>query len=778
MERQSNETDESVRGSVQETQTSKVIRKERRRSSIEQFVSLFKVKKVSHNVEDSKAGTSRSPIEVSVTDNTEAYNLTPQDTASVKESDQKTSNANDNKHVSKPESDGVNSRNTQAPQTAALNKKTDQRTAKENKVVNKTENKNVGSQKTPIPQEATSSSGTQKPSASKQQTDQNIPGTNANKAADQAVNKNVSGNRINNGILGKKAKEPQNDKPGKSWGLSDYSLSQAIVANIKGININKLEIGVVYAPGMQIFYGNGGRPFPSRSHCSEEDYRDEAPYRGSSRRHTYHSVLAMDEGKLRELAAVTSRDCKELGLTDEDRRKFYKKFYADPGFNRWFKLALGAEVVMEWIRPLITHLVEKEYKEFKEEVNEEEFSVDEINKLKDIHVKLIKLRDESQFLPSYEALLREFECGSEFEAKLNAIFVFVDKHLIKKVDRVKALPLLHNENILRKNAANDNENEDIKNQWILACIYMTTGWVMTYDGPSANSYDVTNLVAYLKNIKGGLSHFCFGQASQIAGLTSVRNGLLHNKSQSVSQEFYESKFGELVKLVNSVYEKREDSKAHILLTGGKETDYSKIKGVLRGLKNVNEVSIDFEPIEGGKCEYTYQAIKEGDDFKKMDERRKLRLECDKLDNNDGGEAANLLGKFEDLKKNYEKIENNFILAQVYLGKQKSSLEDKTNKRDGRKKEKANLIKRGKENDPDYFKDKTVFEGVKKALANTVTRKIVLYEGVGAMFELLKNQVNPQPQQVVVAANAQDQQQVEVANAEDQQQVEVANPGQA
>ena len=152
MERKSNETDESVRGSVQETQTSKVIRKERRRSSIEQFVSLFKVKKVSHNVEDSKAGTSRSPIEVSVTDNTEAYNLTPKDTASVKESDQKTSNANDNKHASKPESDGVNNRNTQAPQTAAVNKKTDQRTAKENK--------NVGSQKTPIPQGATSSSGT------------------------------------------------------------------------------------------------------------------------------------------------------------------------------------------------------------------------------------------------------------------------------------------------------------------------------------------------------------------------------------------------------------------------------------------------------------------------------------------------------------------------------------------------------------------------------------------------------------------------------------------
>ena len=124
------------------------------------------------------------------------------------------------------------------------------------------------------------------------------------------------------------------------------------------------------------------------------------------------------------------------------------------------------------------------------------------------------------------------------------------------MDRVKALPLLHNENILRRNAANDNEIEE-KNQWILACIYMTTGWVMTYDGPGANCYDVTNLVAYLKNIKGGLSHFCLEQDSQIAALTSVRNGLLHNKSQSVSQEFYESKFGELVKLVNSVYNKRE-----------------------------------------------------------------------------------------------------------------------------------------------------------------------------------------------------------------------------
>jgi len=680
MERQNNEADESGRGLFQETQTSKVIRKERRRSSIgEQLISLFKVKKVNHETEVVTSGSAdkaeNNNVDV-ITDVSSAH------AASVK---QKTTNANGNRAVSEPQGNGVDNQKTKATVTAAG----------------------------------------PKPLATNQQTDQNIAGANGSRAAD---NKNGNGNKNMGGNIQIQFKEQQsvgNNEPERP-GVSNNSNNLISI----WFNVKELELNNIYIEFNQQHLTC--KPSPSPSHCSEKDYKNETPYKGTDRRHSLDSVLRMDNIEVKELDEKMIQNCDEKGLTAEDHREFYREAFAMEGFDRWFKLALGVEVVTEWIRPLVEQLVKDEYENFVKKVQPVDFNEEDNKFLEKTHDNMKNMMKESKNLPSYEK--HTSKCAG-LSAKLEPFFDYLEKRFgdDKTTEKMRMLPLLHTRNIMDKERDRDEE----KDQWILACIYMTTGWIITYEGAGANFYDVSNLVSYLRNIKGGSDHFCMTEG-KLNDLTGVRNYLLHAKSQTVPENIFPLKLNELVSFVSHVYkEQRQKECVHEKLIGVNEDS---IKTTLQKLKYLKEVNIDFVIDGEEKCEPTLNAIKSVSGYEKMEKRRE-KQKCQELKIPKKNELANIdeelnaiVDNARKAQKVVEKAKNEFENYITFFGTKKE-------RRDDRKKELERLNQKGDVKDNNYFSSGELKQA-SGAFQTKFRAKMMLSNFSEAFTQAFSNPINP------------------------------------
>jgi len=336
--------------------------------------------------------------------------------------------------------------------------------------------------------------------------------------------------------------------------------------------------------------------------------------------------------------------------------------------------------------------------------------------LKEASDKLVKLAKQGKMLPDYETLTED--CNS-IVGKLKDLFKFLQERLNVRKEiangEVRMLPLLHKKNILENGSADENQRKEEKKQekWILACMYMTAGFLVKYEGDDVSNYDVTNLVAYLRNTNSGQKSFGL-DIERVSVLTNTRNGLLHNKAQLLSKTSFETHLLNLVKLVNDVNNSNENVSE--LLKNG-------IEKTLQDLRYLREAELVFTL--NGSCTTIRQALKDNDQFKKEDDNYKQnKHECEKLD-----ESEQL--SMQVYKNNFHKMVEIFDSAKSCLKQNEKIFEEKKKEKEERKVELAKPAAKPVEADT-CFLGKDEAQNIKNKLAvmfpvfNIMTSGVVFF----------------------------------------------------